>query len=157
MNDYEKLVQITSEKLHFSKSFLKITKDIQNLINKQEIDDIYIELDKRDDIIEKINSLDQNFLSLYQNLKKDKGFENNIKFYPKLKEYIQEIEHNFIKSDEIDNNIRPIMLSQLNNIKEEMKKIKTNQNNKIISNKYSKETFRTLTESNFGIFIDEKK
>ena len=156
MNNYEKLVQITKEKLNFSKKFLEITQNIKSLINQEKFDDIPLELDKRDHIINQVNNLDQNFLSLFENLKKDSNFENNIKSYPKLSEYIQNINDNFKQSNDIDKFIRPVITSQLNSIKEEMKKIKNNQNNKIASNKYSQDAFKKLTGSNFGIFIDEK-
>lgn len=156
MNNYERLVQITHQKLNLSKEFLDITQNIQSLVLKEEIDDISAYLDKREYIINQVNDLDQDFLKLFENLKKDSNFEENIKSYPKLSQYIQSIELNFKESNKIDELIRPNIISELENVKEEMKKIKDNQNNKIASNKYSQDQFKKLTGSNFGIFIDEK-
>lgn len=156
MNNYERLVQITHQKLNLSKEFLDITQNIQSLVLKEEIDDISAYLDKREYIINQVNDLDQDFLKLFENLKKDSNFEENIKSYPKLSQYIQNIELNFKESNKIDELIRPNIISELENVKEEMKKIKDNQNNKIASNKYSQDQFKKLTGSNFGIFIDEK-
>ena len=154
MNNYEKLTSITKNKHTLSGEFLDITKKIKEEVSQENFENVKTYLNERQEIIDSVNLLDKQFLTLFEELKQDKDFEQNIKNYPNLKEYISDIKTNFKDSHDIDIEIMPIVKSELEDIQKEIKKIKTQEK---VVDKYSQDIMKKITGANFGVFIDEMK
>ena len=154
MKDYQSLVDITLNKLKLSIEFLEITKDLKNKANEEIFEDVDAKLDERQEIIQIIQLLDSEFLTLFEKLKQEEDFEKNIVNYPKLSDYITHIKDNFKQAYEIDQLILPILEIELENVK---KNIKKSRNEAIVSEKYAQESIKKMTGASFGIFIDEMK
>ena len=71
MKDYQSLVDITLNKLKLSIEFLEITKDLKNKANEEIFEDVDAKLDERQEIIQTIQLLDSEFLTLFEKLKQD--------------------------------------------------------------------------------------
>ena len=78
MKDYQSLVDITLNKLKLSIEFLEITKDLKNKANEEIFEDVDAKLDERQEIIQIIQLLDSEFLTLFEKLKQEEDFEKNI-------------------------------------------------------------------------------
>lgn len=154
MNDYEKLVEITANKLDLSNNFLDITKNMQQLAQNNTLDDIDIEIEKRQNLIDDMMLLDEQFVKLFENLKTTPDFEKNIVNYPKLGEYIQAIKNIYVEVRELDKNIMPVLRSESNNIRE---KLKSHKSNVKVTQKYGFDMMEKSTKDNFGIFFDQKQ
>lgn len=154
MKDYQSLVDITLNKLKLSIEFLEITKDLKNKANEEIFEDVDAKLDERQEIIQTIQLLDSEFLTLFEKLKQEEDFEKNIVNYPKLSDYITHIKDNFKQAYEIDQFILPILEIELENVK---KNIKKSRNEATVSEKYAQEAIKKMTGGSFGIFIDEMK
>lgn len=154
MNDYEKLVSITKNKHTLSNEFLEIVKKMQEDISQENFESIEAHLIKRQEIIDSVNLLDKQFLTLFEALKKNDDFEQSIINYPELKEYISDIKANFELSYDIDEKIMPIIRDEIASTQKEIKKIKTQEK---VVDKYSQDVMKKITGANFGVFIDEMK
>lgn len=154
MNDYEKLVSITKNKHTLSNEFLDIAKKMKEDISKENFENVEAHLTERQEIIDSVNLLDKQFLTLFEELKKNDDFEQNIINYPELKEYISDIKGNFELSYDIDEEIMPIIRNEIAITQNEIKKIKTQEK---VVDKYSQDIMKKITGANFGVFIDEMK
>ena len=154
MNDYEKLVEITSNKLSLSKNFLEITKNMQKLAQDNILDSIDLDISKRQDLIDDMILRDEQFVKLFEDLKKTPEFEKDIVNYPKLGEYIQDIKNIFKDVREIDKTIIPAIKTESNNIREKLKKHKESSK---VNQKYGFDMMEKTTKDNFGIFFDQKQ
>ena len=154
MNDYEKLVSITKNKHTLSNEFLEIVKKMQEDVSQENFESIEVHLIKRQEIIDSVNLLDKQFLTLFETLKKNDDFEQSIINYPELKEYISDIKANFELSYDIDKKIMPIIRNEIAKTQKEIKKIKTQEK---VVDKYSQDVMKKITGANFGVFIDEMK
>ncbi|EHL16211.1 hypothetical protein HMPREF9630_01929 [Peptoanaerobacter stomatis] len=154
MNDYEKLVSITKNKHTLSNEFLEIVKKMQKDVSQENFESIEVHLIKRQEIIDSVNLLDKQFLTLFEGLKKNDDFEQSIINYPELKEYISDIKANFELSYDIDEKIMPIIRNEIAKTQKEIKKIKTQEK---VVDKYSQDVMKKITGANFGVFIDEMK
>ncbi|MGP1488254.1 MAG: hypothetical protein ACTTIX_03560 [Peptoanaerobacter stomatis] len=154
MNDYEKLVSITKNKHTLSNEFLEIVKKMQEDVSQKNFESIEVHLIKRQEIIDSVNLLDKQFLTLFEALKKNDDFEQSIINYPELKEYISDIKANFELSYDIDEKIMPIIRNEIAKTQKEIKKIKTQEK---VVDKYSQDVMKKITGANFGVFIDEMK
>ena len=154
MNDYEKLVSITKNKHTLSNEFLEIVKKMQKDVSQENFESIEVHLIKRQEIIDSVNLLDKQFLTLFEGLKKNDDFEQSIINYPELKEYISDIKSNFELSYDIDEKIMPIIRNEIAKTQKEIKKIKTQEK---VVDKYSQDVMKKITGANFGVFIDEMK
>jgi len=154
MNDYEKLVSITKNKHTLSNEFLDIAKKMKEDVSKENFENVEAHLTERQEIIDSVNLLDKQFLTLFEKLKKNDDFEQNIINYPELKEYISDIKGNFELSYDIDEEIMPIIRNEIAITQNEIKKIKTQEK---VVDKYSQDIMKKITGANFGVFIDEMK
>ena len=154
MNDYEKLLEVTSNKLELSKEFLSITNEIQKKFQEDKFDDFEKLVDDRQDIIDSINLLDEQFVALFEKIKELPNFEKEITNYPKLSEHIQDIKANLGLSKALDEVIIEDIEGELTKVRQE---IKNHKRKKVINNKYSMDSMQKVTKENFGIFIDEKQ
>lgn len=122
MNDYEKLVSITKNKHTLSNEFLDIAKKMKEDVSKENFENVEAHLTERQEIIDSVNLLDKQFLTLFEELKKNDDFEQNIINYPELKEYISDIKGNFELSYDIDEEIMPIIRNEIAITQNEIKK-----------------------------------
>lgn len=70
MNDYEKLVSITKNKHTLSNEFLDIAKKMKEDVSKENFENVEAHLTERQEIIDSVNLLDKQFLTLFEELKK---------------------------------------------------------------------------------------
>lgn len=150
----DSMIYISKEKLEYLGIILKLTKVQKKHIGKEDMlsnDEI---LDKKDEIIKKIDVLDREFLIKFSELKKKCNIKDinelNVEEYPALKELKDTIR-------EISSTLMAIsILDEENNkaLKESLEKIKTNLK-KIRKGKKAYKGYNKTLGSN--IFIDEKK
>lgn len=150
----EELIDISKEKLSLLNLMLKFTKEQKNFIKEDNIEKVNLIINKKDNLIEKIDSLDIQFLSKFIQLKKENNVEDinelNIEDFPKLKdlkEIIEEISSTLMALSLLDEENKTKLKMDLENVKSNLKNIKKG---KKVYNSYNK----TLNNS---ILIDEKK
>lgn len=150
----EELIDISKEKLSLLNLMLKFTKEQKNFIKEDNIEKVNLIINKKDNLIEKIDSLDIQFLSKFIHLKKENNVEDinelNIEDFPKLKdlkEIIEEISSTLMALSLLDEENKTKLKMDLENVKSNLKNIKKG---KKVYNSYNK----TLNNS---ILIDEKK
>lgn len=154
MNEYQRLTDVTKTKLSLSENLLDLTKQMETYVQRGDFDSSAELIDKRQDIIDDISLLDEQFVKLFEEIKKLPDFDVEITKYPNLGKYIQEIKEVIGKAKLIDETIMPILLKESESIKQEIKKSKAK---KMINDKYSVDNMQKVTKDNFGIFIDEKQ
>ena len=122
---------------------------------KKEDFDAFTELvDRRQDIIDDISLLDEQFVMLFEEIKKLPDFDVEITKYPNLGISIREIKEVIGKAKIIDEKLMPILFKETDSLREEIRKSK---NKRVINDKYSMDNMQKVTKDNFGIFIDEKQ
>lgn len=150
----EELVNIGREKLSLLNTMLELTEEQNKLIKKEDMEKVDLNINKKDSLIKKIESLDIQFLSKFTQLKKDNNIKDinelDIKDYPELKnlkEVVQEISSTLMAISLLDKENNVKMRKNLESIKSNLKNIKKGQ-------KVYKSYNKTLNNS---ILIDEKK
>ncbi|MBU5293016.1 flagellar protein FlgN [Anaerosalibacter bizertensis] len=150
----DSMIYISKEKLGHLNSILKLTKVQKKYIGKEDMlsnDEI---LDKKDEIIKKIDVLDREFLIKFSELKNkcniDDINELNVEEYPnlrELKETIREISSTLMAISILDEENNKVLKKSLEKIKLDLKKLK--------KGKKAYKGYNKTLDSN--IFIDEKK
>ena len=142
MNEFQRLTDMTKNKLSLSKDMLDLTLQMEAYV------------DKRQDIIDDISLLDEQFVTLFEEIKKLPDFDVEITKYPDLGVFIQEIKEVIGRAKIIDEKLMPILFKETDSLREEIRKSK---NKRVINDKYSMDNMQKVTKDNFGIFIDEKQ
>ena len=143
MNAFQKLTDITKNKLSLSKDLLDLTLNMEAYVEKEDFDAFTELVDRRQDIIDDISLLDEQF-----------DFDVEITKYPNLGISIREIKEVIGKAKIIDEKLMPILYKETDSLREEIRKSK---NKRVINDKYSMDNMQKVTKDNFGIFIDEKQ
>ena len=131
MNAFQKLTDITKNKLSLSKDILDLSLQMEAYVEKEDFDSFTELIDKRQDIIDDISLLDEQFVMLFEEIKEVIG-----------------------RAKIIDEKIMPILFKGTDTLREEIRKSK---NKRVINDKYSMDNMQKVTKDNFGIFIDEKQ
>lgn len=153
-NLVDEMIRISNEKLKLLNVILDLTKLEREYIDKEDMDKINGILDEKDNVINRIDKLNIQFLTCFSQLKKENNVneldELEIEDYPnlkELKEVVIEIKSTFMAISLIDDENNKEMAKGLEKIKANLKSIKKGQ-------KAYKGYNKTLNES---ILIDEKK
>lgn len=153
-NLVDEMIRISNEKLKLLNVILDLTKLEREYIDKEDMDKINGILDEKDNVINRIDKLNIQFLTCFSQLKKENNVneldELEIEDYPnlkELKEVVIEIKSTFMAISLIDDENNKEMAKGLEKIKANLKIIKKGQ-------KAYKGYNKTLNES---ILIDEKK
>lgn len=154
MNEFQRLTDITKNKLSLSKKLLDLTLKMEAYVEQGDFDSFAGLIDKRQDIIDDISLLDEQFVTLFEEIKKLPEFDVEITKYPNLGIFIQEIKEVIGKAKIIDEKLMPILFKETDLLREEIRKSK---NKRVINDKYSMDNMQKVTKDNFGIFIDEKQ
>lgn len=154
MDNYEKLLSLTDEKLSLSSEFLKLTQKLKQDLDNDVFDSLNDVLTKRYEVIESIDMIDEQFVSLYNEISSSDNFEKKLKDYPGLSENIVNIRQNFKASKDLDTAIMPLIDNQFSSIKAELKDLK---NQADVQKKYGQDSIERVTMDNFGVFFDETK
>jgi len=154
MNAFQKLTDITKNKLSLSKDLLDLTLNMEAYVEKEDFDAFTELVDRRQDIIDDISLLDEQFVTLFEEIKKLSDFDVEITKYPNLGISIREIKEVIGKAKIIDEKLMPILSKETDSLREEIRKSK---NKRVINDKYSMDNMQKVTKDNFGIFIDEKQ
>lgn len=150
----DELVNINEKKLEYLYNMLELTKfqreyiDEENMIKTDEI------LEKKDELIKKIDKLDIEFLIKFSELKKKHNVDDinelDINVYPSLKilkDIIKNISSTLMSISILDDENNKYLKNSLEKIKSDLKKLKKGK-------KAYKGYNKSIEES---IFIDEKK
>ena len=70
MNAFQKLTDITKNKLSLSKDILDLSLQMEAYVEKEDFDAFTELIDKRQDIIDDISLLDEHFVTLFEEIKK---------------------------------------------------------------------------------------
>lgn len=154
MNAFQKLTDITKNKLSLSKDILDLSLQMEAYVEKEDFDSFTELIDKRQDIIDDISLLDEQFVTLFEEIKKQPEFDVEITQYPDLGIFIQEIKEVIGRAKIIDEKIMPVLFKETDTLREKIRKSK---NKRVINDKYSMDNMQKVTKDNFGIFIDEKQ
>ena len=150
----DELVNISEKKLEYLYNMLELTKfqreyiDEENMIKTDEI------LEKKDELIKKIDKLDIEFLIKFSELKKKHNVDDinelDINVYPSLKilkDIIKNISSTLMSISILDDENNKYLKNSLEKIKSDLKRLKKGK-------KAYKGYNKSIEES---IFIDEKK
>ena len=154
MNAFQKLTDTTKNKLSLSKDLLDLTLNMEAYVEKEDFDAFTELVNRRQDIIDDISLLDEQFVTLFEEIKKLPDFDVEITKYPNLGISIREIKEVIGKAKIIDEKLMPILFKETDSLREEIRKSK---NKRVINDKYSMDNMQKVTKDNFGIFIDEKQ
>ncbi len=150
----EQLISISNRKLNLLNDMLKYTEEQKNAIDKEDIENIDLIINKKDKLIEEIDSLDLQFLTKFSQIKKENNIENidelDIREYPNLKELknvVKEISSTLMALFLLDKENNALMKKGLENVKSNLSKVKKGQ-----------KAYKGYTKTvNNSILIDEKK
>jgi len=150
----DKIIKLSQDKKILLTEILKLTNKQKELIEKDNIDDLGIVLIDKEDLMNKIDVLDGEFLSIYNDIKLDENIESIDKIDPKkfkniksLKDIISEV--NIILKDisSIDHENTKNMKLNIDQTKLNIKQVKKA---KKAYNGYNYESIESM-------LIDEKK
>lgn len=126
-----KIIKLSQEKKIILNEILSLTKKQKDLIEKDNFDDLGIVLIDKENLMNKIDLLDKDFLFLYNSIKSDEGIDSlekidgrkfdNIK---SLKDIIGGINNILTEISSIDRENTRNMKSNIDNIKSDIKQVK---------------------------------
>lgn len=150
------LNQIIEEKLELFHEMYKITVAQQKDIEENEADNIEVLVQQKQEVIDRIDKLDESFLAGFNKLKKEFQLDSidliDTNKYPEMmniKNHIKSIMGMAHKMMELENSNREKLDSLFQNVKNELKQINTG--------KRSLKAYELKPIYNDGIFIDKKK
>lgn len=133
-NLVDEMIRISNEKLKLLNVILDLTKLEREYIDKEDMDKINGILDEKDNVINRIDKLNIQFLTCFSQLKKENNVneldELEIEDYPnlkELKEVVIEIKSTFMAISLIDDENNKEMAKGLEKIKANLKSIKKGQ------------------------------
>lgn len=150
------LNQIIEEKLELFHEMYKITVAQQKDIEENEADNIEVLVQQKQEVIDRIDKLDESFLAGFNKLKKEFQLDSidliDTNKYPEMmniKNHIKSIMGMAHKMMELENSNREKLDSLFQNVKNELKQINTG--------KRSLKAYELKPIYTDGIFIDKKK
>ncbi len=130
-DNVKKMIELSLGKKDILLQILELTKTQGNVIENDNMDDLSIILVKKEKLMEEIDVLDREFLSLYNGIKSEEGIDNlekiNIDKYTNiksLKEIVVEINTILNDISAIDRNNTIKMKSNVDKIKSDLKQVK---------------------------------
>lgn len=149
-----KIIKLSQEKKILLIEILSLTKKQKDLIEEDNIDDLGIVLIDKENLMNKIDLLDKDFLSLYNSIKSDEGIDSLEKIdirkfdnLKSLKDIISEINKILDDISSIDRENKKNMKSNIDKVKLNIKQVKKG---KKAYKGYNYETVESM-------LIDEKK
>lgn len=150
------LNQIVEHKLEFFTEIYSITMEQKKDIEDNDADNIAALVQQKQDIIDRVNKLDEDFLSGYKKLKEELHLDsldfNDTKKYPEMesiKTHIEKIMGMAHKIMELENSNREKLNAIFQEVKNELRQINTG--------KRSLKAYEPQPVYNDGIYIDKKK
>lgn len=154
IDNIDKLISLSKEKKQLINEMHNFTEAQKKEIEKEDMDNLNNILDEKDKLIQKINKIDIEFLTIFSQIKKDENIENidelDAKLYPnlkELKEVVTDISSTLIALSLLDEENNKDMIKRIEETKMELKKVKEGQ-------RAYKEYHKPVEGS---ILIDEKK
>lgn len=149
-----KIIKLSQEKKILLIEILSLTKKQKDLIEEDNIDDLGIVLIDKENLMNKIDLLDKDFLSLYNSIKSDEGIDSlekiDIRKFDNLKslrDIVGEINKILDDISSIDRENKKNMKSNIDKVKLNIKQVKKG---KKAYKGYNYETVESM-------LIDEKK
>ena len=154
IDNIDKLISLSKEKKQLIDEMHNCTKVQKKEIDKENMDSLNYILDEKDKLIQKINKIDIEFLTIFSQIKKAEGIENidelDINEYPnlkELKEIIKDISSTLVAISLLDEENNKNMKKRIEKTKMELKKVKE-----------GKRAYKAYNKPIEGsILIDEKK
>lgn len=150
------LNQIIEQKLALFEEIYNITVAQQKEIVENEANNIDVLVQQKQQVIDKIDKLDQDFINGYKMLKEELGIDSleliDTNKHPEMKnikDHIKSIMGMAHKIMELENSNKEKLDSIFQNVKAELRHIK--------AGKRSVKAYETVPISNDGIFIDKKE
>lgn len=150
------LNQIIEKKLELFHEMYKITLAQQKDIEENEADNIEVLVAQKQQVIDKIDKLDESFLTGFSKLKKEFQLDSidliDTSKYPEMmniKNHIKSIMGMAHKMMELENSNREKLDNMFQNVKKELRQINTG--------KRSLKAYEPKPVYNDGVFIDKKK
>ena len=154
LDNIDKLIALSKEKKQLIDEMFNFTKTLKSEIKKEDMDNLNYILDKKDKLIDNINKIDVEFLTIFSQIKKDENIENidqlDVEAYPNLKELkdlVTDISSVLVAISLLDEDNNKNMMKRIEETKMELKKVKEGQ-------RAYKQYHKPIERS---ILIDEKK
>ncbi len=151
-------IEITGQKLLAVEELLNLTVTQGNSIKTGDLEGLSVGIEKKQDLMNRINGLDTQFLDQYAYLKKAlniQSFEElNVREYPRvafLQQNVGKIMVLLKRIEEIDRQNNVHLSQDFEQVKEEMKKAKAEQQSNKIAASYTRKYADVQ-----GVFIDSK-
>lgn len=149
-----RIIKLSQEKKLLLKEILSLTKKQKDLIEEDNIDDLGIVLIDKENLMNKVDLLDKDFLSIYKSIKLEEEIDSldkidirkfdNIK---SLKDIISEVNNILTDISSIDHENKKNMKLNIDKIKQNIKQVKK-----------AKKAYKGYNyEGTESILIDEKK
>ena len=126
-----KIIKLSQEKKILLIEILSLTKKQKDLIEEDNIDDLGIVLIDKENLMNKIDLLDKDFLSLYNSIKSDEGIDSLDKIdirkfdnLKSLKDIVSEINKILEDISSIDRENKKNMKSNIDKVKLNIKQVK---------------------------------
>lgn len=150
----DQLISLTKKKKQLLDNIINITRTQTGQIEKENMEDLDMSLNKKDNIIKQIDKLDREFLEVFSQIKKTHSVEDinqlDIEEYPnlkELKEVVQEVASTLLAISMIDKENSHSIKEKLEKTKLELKNIKK-----------GRKAYRGYnTKTTESMLIDEKK
>ncbi len=153
-NNINKIISLSKDKKILVTDLLKLTQKQKVIIDNDNLDDLGLVLGDKQNIMNKIDVLDKDFLGLYSTIKSDEGIDNfhsidvkkfdNIKI---LREIVEEVNNILTSISILDNENTMKMKSNIDKLKLDIKQVKE-----------GKKAYKGYNyESAVSMLIDEKK
>lgn len=130
-DNVKKMIELSLEKKGLLNKILELTKTQTNAIENENMDDLSVILVEKERLMEEIDVLDRDFLSLYNAIKLDEGIDSlekiDIEKYANvksLKEIVTEINSILNNISTIDRNNTIKMKLNVDKIKSDLKQVK---------------------------------
>lgn len=153
-DNIDKLISLSKEKNQIINKMYSITKGQKEEIEKEDMENLNHILDEKDKLIEEINKIDIEFLTIFSQIKNTEGIEKieelNVQLYPnlkELKEIVTDISSTLVAISLLDDENNENMKKRMEKTKMELKRVKDGQ-------RAYKGYNKPITGS---ILIDEKK
>ncbi|MDR7856878.1 flagellar export chaperone FlgN [Tissierella sp.] len=154
VTNINKVILLSKDKKKLLTDLLKLTKKQKDLIDNDNLDDLGIVLEDKENIMNKVDIIDKDFLGLYNTIKSEEGIDSfdkidvrkfdNVKT---LKDIVEDVNNILNEISALDNENTRKMKSNIDKIKLDIKQVKE-----------GKKAYKGYNyESSVSMLIDEKK
>ena len=154
----DQLIEITGQKLNALQELLSLTVTQGNSIKIGDLEGLATIIEKKQDVMNLINGLDAHFLEQYAHLKKALNIQSleeiNVRVYPTVASLQQNVGKIMVllkRIEEIDRQNNTHLNQDFEQVKEQMKKAKAEQQSNKIAASYTRKYADVQ-----GVFIDSK-